>query len=63
MTPLDFVRIDQDYDLNARAYRFAEALDNHIRIFSGPRKEWEILSYYLGDDGVMTLDIQRKESK
>lgn len=62
MNPLDFVRIDQHHDPNARAYQFAEALDKHIRIFSGPGEEWEILSYYLSD-GRMTLDIQRKEHK
>jgi len=59
MRPIDFVVFDGDSEPNTPAYKVAEAMETPIAI-RGPDGEYEVMSYYLGDEG-MIIDIRRKE--
>jgi len=57
MKPIDFVLFDGDSSPNTPICEVAEAMNKPIRI-NGMDCEYEILSYYLGEDGRFTLDIE-----
>lgn len=59
MTPLDFIHFNGDSDPNTPINRVYEAMKKPLCILSQD-KEWEVLGYYLGEDGKMILEIQEK---
>lgn len=61
MTPLEFVTAAGD-NYNDPVGIVMEALKRPIRIYSGPKQQWVILSYYLDlKTKQMVLDIEKKK--